>query len=56
VLFSPKDLEFAAEAMGMLVYDPEFRDSVIAGQRRRLEAFAPARLETQLHDVISRFV
>ena len=56
VLFSPKDLEFAAEAMGMLVYDREFRESVIAGQRRRLEAFAPARLETQLHDVISRFV
>ena len=56
VLFSPKDLEFAAEAMGMLVYDPEFRESVITGQRRRLEAFAPARLETQLHDVISRFV
>jgi glycosyltransferase involved in cell wall biosynthesis len=56
VLFSPKDLEFAAEAMGMLVYDRAFRESVIAGQRRRLDAFAPARLETQLHDVISRFV
>ena len=56
VLFSPKDLEFAAEAMGMLVYDREFREAVITGQRRRLEAFAPARLETQLHDVISRFV
>ena len=56
VLFSPKDLEFAAEAMGMLVYDREFREAVITGQRRRLEAFAPARIETQLHDVISRFV
>jgi glycosyltransferase involved in cell wall biosynthesis len=55
VLFSPKDLEFAAEAMGMLVYDRPFRDSVVAGQRERLQAFAPERLEAQLHDVISRF-
>jgi len=55
VLFSPKDLELAAEAMGMLVYDRPFRDSVVAGQRQRLQAFAPERLEAQLHDVISRF-
>ena len=55
VLFSPKDLELAAETMAMLVYDRPLRESILAGQRRRLEAFAPARLETQLHDVISRF-
>lgn len=55
VLFSPRDLELAAEAMGMLVYDRPFRESVIAGQRQRLEAFAPARLEAQLNDVIRRF-
>ena len=55
VLFSPKDLELAAEAMGMLVYDRPFRDSVVAGQRERLQAFAPERLEAQLHDVIRRF-
>jgi glycosyltransferase involved in cell wall biosynthesis len=55
VLFSPKDLELAAEAMAMLVYDRPFRESVITGQRRRLAAFAPERLEAQLNDVISRF-
>ena len=55
VLFSPKDLELAAEAMGLLVYDRPFRESVVAGQRERLQAFAPERLEAQLHDVISRF-
>jgi len=55
VLFSPKDLELAAEAMAMLVYDRPFRDSVIAGQRRRLEDFSPSRLESRLDDLISQF-
>ena len=55
VLFSPKDLELAAETMGLLVYDRPFRESVITGQRQRLAAFAPERLEAQLNDVISRF-
>jgi glycosyltransferase involved in cell wall biosynthesis len=53
VLFSPKDLELAAEAMGMLVYDRPFRETVIAGQRQRLEAFAPGRLQARLTEVIS---
>ena len=35
VLFAPKDLEFAAEMVGMLVYDRPVRDRVIEGQRRR---------------------
>ena len=55
VLFSPKDLELAAEALGMLVYDRPFRQSVIAGQRRRLADFTPSRIESTLTDVISRF-
>ena len=55
VLFAPKDLELAAEAMGMLVYDRPFRESVVAGQRRRLEDFAPARVGQRLHDVIQQF-
>jgi glycosyltransferase involved in cell wall biosynthesis len=55
VLFSPKDLEFAAEMMGMLVYDRPFREAVIAGQRQRLRAFAPARIQTRLNDVIRQF-
>jgi L-malate glycosyltransferase len=55
VLFSPKDLELAAEAMAMLVYDRPFRDSVIAGQRRRLEDFSRSRLESRLGELISQF-
>ena len=41
--FTPKDLEHAAELLGLLVYDGELRSSVIAGQRRRLTDFSPAR-------------
>lgn len=52
VLFSPKDLEYAAELMAMLVYDRDVRRSVIEGQRRRLLDFAPARIEEQLGETI----
>ena len=55
VLFSPKDLELAAETMGMLVYDRPFRDGVIAGQRRRLADFSPGRIQARLNEVIGRF-
>lgn len=55
VLFSPKDLEFAAEMMGMLVYDRQVREAVIAGQRRRLADFAPERIEQRLHEVLAPF-
>ena len=55
VLFSPKDLELTAEALGMLVYDRPFRQSVVAGQRWRIGDFSPARIESRLTDVISRF-
>jgi glycosyltransferase involved in cell wall biosynthesis len=55
VLFAPKDLELAAEALGMLVYDRPFRESILAGQRRRLADFAPAQVERRLHDVIQQF-
>ena len=55
VLFSPKDLELAAEAMGMLVYDRPFREGVLEGQRRRLADFAPPRIEARLNEVIARF-
>ena len=53
VLFEPKDLEFAAEMMGTLVYDRPVRDAVVAGQRRRLEDFAPDRIQARLMDVIA---
>ena len=55
VLFAPKDLELAAEALGMLVYDRPFRDSVVAGQRKRLDDFSASRVGRQLRDMIQQF-
>ncbi|MEO5894593.1 MAG: glycosyltransferase family 4 protein [Vicinamibacterales bacterium] len=55
VLFTPKDLELAAETMGMLVYDRPFRQSVLEGQRRRLLDFSPGRVEQRLNEVIGQF-
>jgi glycosyltransferase involved in cell wall biosynthesis len=54
VLFTPKDLELAAEMMGMLVYDRPVREGVIDGQRRRLAAFAPAAIDARLGEVLGR--
>jgi len=42
VTFAPKDLEYAAELLGGLIYDDVFRRRVIAGQRERVRAFDPA--------------
>ena len=39
VCFTPKDLEHAAELLGLLVYDDALRARVIEGQRRRMSAF-----------------
>ena len=52
VLFSPKDLEFAAEMLGTLVYDRPVRDRIVSGQRRRLRDFAPDRIEQRLKEVL----
>jgi glycosyltransferase involved in cell wall biosynthesis len=54
MLFAPKDLELAAELLGMLVYDRPVRDRVLDGQRRRLRDFAPARLEARLWEALGR--
>jgi L-malate glycosyltransferase len=53
VLFAPKDLELAAEMLGMLVYDRPVRDPVIEGQRRRLENFSPARIQDRLEEIVA---
>jgi len=53
VLFSPKDLECAAELLGMLVYDRPVRRAVIEGQRRRLRDFAPDRIADRLNQVLT---
>ena len=48
VCFAPKDLEYAAELLGRLVYDGDLRAAVVAGRRRRLRDFEPARMEAAL--------
>ena len=53
VLFAPKDLEFAAEMLGTLVYDRPVRERVLEGQRRRLRDFATGRIEARLTEVVA---
>ena len=53
MLFAPKDLEVAAEMLGMLVYDRSLRATVLEGQRRRLVDFAPEAIEARLNRVIA---
>lgn len=54
VQFAPKDLEHAAELLGLLVYDDEVRRAVVASQRRRLEAFSMERFDQELERVLAR--
>ena len=53
VLFSPKDLEYAAELLAMLVYDRPVRQAVLEGQRRRLLDFDADKIERRLEQVLS---
>lgn len=53
VQFYPKDMEYAAELLGLLTFDDELRARVIAGQRRRLVHFSDARLERELTSVVA---
>jgi hypothetical protein len=52
VCFAPKDLEYAAELLGALVYDQPFRDQVLAGQRTRRADFDLASLEPRIDQVL----
>jgi L-malate glycosyltransferase len=52
--FAPKDLEHAAELLGMLVYDEPVRARVLEGQRRRVTAFGPERIEREIDMLLSR--
>lgn len=54
IVFSPKDLEYAAELLGILAYDDEVRERVIAGQRARLAAFSDAAIERHLDGLLAR--
>ncbi len=53
VCFTPKDLEYAAELLSMLMYDDVLRDRVISGQRQRLANFGPAPIERALDTMIA---
>jgi glycosyltransferase involved in cell wall biosynthesis len=53
LLFAPKDLEMAAEMLGMLVYDRDLRARVLDGQRKRLQDFTPAAIEARLRDMLT---
>ena len=55
IVFSPKDLEHAAEMLGLLVYDHELRANVIQGQRNRLEHFSDTRLAAHLDQLVAKF-
>ena len=52
VSFRPKDLEFAAELMGGLVYDESFRQDVLAGQRKRVRDFERDRIEPAVQQLL----
>ena len=52
VCWSPKDLEYAAELLGQLAFDPQLRAQVIARQRQRLDDFGDAGIVARLRDVL----
>lgn len=56
IVFTPKDLEYAAELMGRLTYDDRLRADIIAGQYARLAAFSTARLHAHLDGMLAPFV
>jgi L-malate glycosyltransferase len=56
LLFEPKDLELAAELLGLVVYDREVRTGVLRGQRARLRAFAPQAIEARLRQTIGELL
>jgi glycosyltransferase involved in cell wall biosynthesis len=56
LLFEPKDLELAAELLGLVVYDRDVRTGVLRGQRARLGAFAPQAIEARLRHTIGELL
>jgi glycosyltransferase involved in cell wall biosynthesis len=51
--FAPKDLEHAAELLGVLAYDDDVRDAVVEGQRKRLADFGDARVEREIDSMLA---
>jgi glycosyltransferase involved in cell wall biosynthesis len=56
LLFSPKDLEIASELLATVIYDRQVREAVLARQRERRRAFAPAAIETALRRALAPVV
>jgi glycosyltransferase involved in cell wall biosynthesis len=54
VCWSPKDLEYAAELLGQMTFDPVMRARIIAAQYARLEHFSEASLVERLKRELSR--
>jgi L-malate glycosyltransferase len=54
-VFTPKDLEYAAELMGLLVYDDGLRRRIIEGQIDRLDAFSGVRMAAHLDTMLEPF-
>jgi glycosyltransferase involved in cell wall biosynthesis len=54
VQFSPKDLEYAAELLGILAFDEQVRDPILEGQRQRLAHFGDTALRQRLDALIAR--
>ena len=53
VQFWPKDLEQAAELLGLLAFEDRVRDPILDQQRRRLDAFGEAAIKQRLDAVIA---
>jgi glycosyltransferase involved in cell wall biosynthesis len=52
VLFEVKDMEYVAELLGQMAFDPVMREQVLARQRLRLRDFTDERLTAQLASAI----
>ena len=53
VVFAPKDLEYAAELLGAMVYDESIRAPLIAGGRERARVFERERVAPRLKGMLS---
>jgi L-malate glycosyltransferase len=56
VMFTPKDLEYAAELLGEIAYNRPLRARILAGQRARLADFGEARILGAIGDMLGYFV
>ena len=55
VQFAPKDLEYAAELLGMLAFEDSPREEILQGQRARLRDFGDDVIRQRLTAAIAGF-